>query len=258
MSKFVQRHQVIPMAALARMRLSLIATLCFAAGCMQEPVPGELIDVREVNSDGFRLRLELRAEGNRVNPWQGQHLSLYCALSSSASGSERTWRKITPQGYFVERGLTRAPIGRIVVHASGFVFTDLFGGALFSFDACRSTHRWLGLPERYDSRRANDNPPGYVKSVEFCPEGDALAFEIEPAVFRDGSHVRVMSADRGRTWSYLEGAASTDIPCATEIRRGELTWNLVMRVAPSTGALGDRSLYWWRHRTRSIHQVQVL
>lgn len=191
-------------------RLTTLAlTLVFLIGC--EPRPGELVDAREVSAGDLRIRLELRAEGQKHNPWQGQHFEMYCHSANVVGvGTTAPWRFIA-SGFFGSGGLRVAPTQRLAVHESGFVFTDIFGGAIFSFDGCSTLLQWSGkFPEKYEQMRAGrlrteSAGLGQVQRVAFCPHGLALEFLIERGVLGDSVDLWVKSSDGGETWEYLEG-----------------------------------------------------
>lgn len=134
----------------------------------------------------------LREEGTFGNPANGQHFQVLCTRGGESVQIAR--------GYWVEGGLKRAPIERIVLDASGFLFTDVVGGAVFSFNSCRDVSFWNGvLPPEFASVKLNDQL-GEIDEVVFCPGGPQTAFRVSAEVFSGGARLWAQSTDAGRSW----------------------------------------------------------
>jgi hypothetical protein len=169
-----------------------------------DPMPGRVLDARNIRAGALQLQVQLLAEGDWLTPTVGQHFALYCRNLVADSEIERRWQ---PVGSGFEQGSRRreAPVDRVVTDNSGFFLTDLFGGATFSFGDCRDTHTWGGrLPDKYTPLYAHVGAPGYIHEVHFCTGGSQLALQIEPAVFTDHRIVWVTSQDAGETWEVSE------------------------------------------------------
>lgn len=177
------------MGALVRAVAVSVASIA-ASGC--EPSPGDVVDTRTVSVGSLELALVLRDEGTFGNPANGQHLQLLCRRAGD-------WVQVARR-YWVSGGLKRAPIERVVLDASGFFFSDINAGAVFSFNRCRDVSIWNGvLPPEFASVKLNDQL-GEIDEVVFCPGGPQTAFRVSAEVFSGGARLWAQSTDAGRSW----------------------------------------------------------
>lgn len=166
------------------------------------------MDVRSAKVGSLGLTLLLREEGTFGNPANGQHFQVLCSRSGEPVQIAR--------GYWVEGGLERAPIERIVLDPSGFVFTDVVGGAVFWFDSCRNVSFWKGIlpPELASSVELNDQLDE-VDTVVFCPGGPQIAFRVSSEVFEGGARLWAQSTDGGRDWLVKTSLSAPEL-CASQ------------------------------------------